>query len=72
MNSPKRRSTTILIDSLLRLLRHSRAEVAAMLGNRLLDRQLYKVIEVFDDSAFQQAQQKDHEIKFKDRTLEYR
>jgi HD superfamily phosphohydrolase len=52
-------------DSLLRLLRHSEAGVAATLGNRLSNRQLHKVIDVFDDSAFQQAQQRDHEIKFK-------
>lgn len=57
-------------DSLLRLLRHSRVELAAELGGRLFNRQLYKAIDVFDDSAFRQAQEKDHEIKFKDRALQ--
>lgn len=56
-------------DSLFRLLRHSKAEIAAELGGRLFNRQLFKVIDVFDDSAFQQAQEKDHEIEFKDQAL---
>lgn len=57
-------------DSLLRMLCHSKAGVAAELGNRLFNRQLYKVIDVFDDSAFRKAQESDHEIKFKDHALQ--
>ena len=56
-------------DSLMRLLRDSKAKIAAELGDRLLNRRLYKVIENFDDSAFQQAQAGDHEVKFKDNAL---
>lgn len=56
-------------DSILLLLRHSNANVAEMLGNRICDRQLLKTIEVFGDEAFRQAQEKDHDIEFKHKAL---
>ena len=56
-------------DSLLRALRQSKVKLAAMLGGRLFRRQLFKMIEVFDQAVFQEAQQSDHEIKFRDQAL---
>jgi len=57
-------------DSLLRLLRHSKARVAAELGQRLGNRRLHKVISVFDDAAFQQAEHGDHDFTFRNGALE--